>query len=302
MENNDPIILKPVQNLWRDHAYKRAIQLTGDPIFAGLFTAQLYKESTFNPASYNKNSEARGIAQFTPIAIEELGGFDPHNPKVAIDKAIEYNMSNLRRFNNNYALAFAAYNMGPTAVSRRISSGALAAPKETKNYVRALRNINNKFVVQYGAGARLPNADDFDLLRNLNKSYTPTVTFGSVVEDTEPDEAQALSVPSVEEVPIVSSPVSPAPQAELDNSAAIMQKLLPIAPGTPVGGSGLGGGPNDFPLEGASGGFDPTAGVQELLSPLLGGQQLEPSRSDDVKKTESDVRDFVSRLLEAHLG
>lgn len=77
---------------------------------------------------------ARGIAQFMPKTARYVGLRDPFNPKQALPASAKFLRGLLHRFGNNYGLAAAAYNAGPTRVGRWVKRGG-ALPRETRNYV-----------------------------------------------------------------------------------------------------------------------------------------------------------------------
>ena len=83
-------------------------------VSAPLLAAQLYAESGFDPNA--GNGIAFGIAAFTPAAAAQYGLEDPFDPDQAID-AQGHLMSDLLKQFGSPALALAAYNAGPGAVS-----------------------------------------------------------------------------------------------------------------------------------------------------------------------------------------
>lgn len=83
-------------------------------VSAPLLAAQLYAESGFDPNA--GNGIAFGIAAFTPAAAAQYGLKDPFDPDQAIE-AQGHLMSDLLKQFGSPALALAAYNAGPGAVS-----------------------------------------------------------------------------------------------------------------------------------------------------------------------------------------
>ncbi len=84
-------------------------------VSAALLAAQLYAESNFDP-NVTSSAGAQGIAQFIPSTAAAYGLRDPFDPDQAID-AQGHLMSDLLKQFGSPALALAAYNAGPGAVS-----------------------------------------------------------------------------------------------------------------------------------------------------------------------------------------
>lgn len=84
-------------------------------VSAALLAAQLYAESNFDPNA-GSSAGAQGIAQFMPSTAAAYGLSDPYDPDQAID-AQGHLMSDLLKQFGSPALALAAYNAGPGAVS-----------------------------------------------------------------------------------------------------------------------------------------------------------------------------------------
>ncbi len=100
-----------------------------DPL---LLTALIRKESAFDPGA-TSFADARGLTQFIPATARgvaaELGltGFDPddlYHPNVAVRFGAHHVASLLTRFDDNAAMALAAYNGGPGNVARWARGGA----------------------------------------------------------------------------------------------------------------------------------------------------------------------------------
>lgn len=96
--------------------------------------ATLLQESAFDPRAVSA-AGAVGIAQFT-VPTARLAGIDPWNPSSAIDGCAEllaeYVASYEGRDQDPYALAAAAYNAGPGAVSEY---GGVPPYPETREYI-----------------------------------------------------------------------------------------------------------------------------------------------------------------------
>ncbi len=73
-----------------------------------------------------------GLMQLMPATAAELGVSDPYNPSENIRGGVAYLKGLLVKFQQNVELALAAYNAGPTAVTKY---GAVPPYRETRNYV-----------------------------------------------------------------------------------------------------------------------------------------------------------------------
>lgn len=99
-----------------------------------LASAQMLQESGFNPNAVSPKN-ATGIAQIMPDTAR-MWGVDPatlKDPHVSADLGMRIMAKNLKTYNGNVALALAAYNAGPGAVSKY---KGVPPYKETQNYVR----------------------------------------------------------------------------------------------------------------------------------------------------------------------
>jgi hypothetical protein len=97
-----------------------------------ILAAVASQESGFNSSAVSP-AGAQGLMQFMPSTAQGLGvnAFDPSS---AVDGAARY-LSNLQKQFGSTALALAAYNAGPGAVSRY---GGIPPYTETQNYVSAV--------------------------------------------------------------------------------------------------------------------------------------------------------------------
>jgi soluble lytic murein transglycosylase-like protein len=106
-----------------------------------LVRAVMQVESGFNPYARSRKG-ALGLMQLMPATMKAYGVVNPFNPVENIRAGVAYLARLLDRYNNNEALALAAYNAGPSAVDRH---GRNVPPyRETLNYVRRIDSIAPK--------------------------------------------------------------------------------------------------------------------------------------------------------------
>ena len=106
-----------------------------------LVRAVVHVESGFNPYAKSRKG-ALGLMQLMPATIRDYRVINPFNPVENIRAGVAYLRRLLDRYNNNEALALAAYNAGPSAVDRH---GHNVPPyRETLNYVRRVDAIAGK--------------------------------------------------------------------------------------------------------------------------------------------------------------
>jgi len=106
---------------------------------ANLFVRQIYAESGFRTNAYSY-AGAIGIAQFMPGTAASLG-INPYNPAQSLWGASRLMSSYYQQY-GSYAMALAAYNAGPGAVSYAIrgcgGNWTYCLPYETQNYIRII--------------------------------------------------------------------------------------------------------------------------------------------------------------------
>src|SRR3954447_17272663 len=95
-------------------------------------TRLIWRESSFRSHVVSPVG-AQGVAQFMPGTANERGLADPFDPEQAIPHAAHL-LSDLRAQFGNLGLAAAAYNGGPSRVSKWIA-GVGGLPQETRDYV-----------------------------------------------------------------------------------------------------------------------------------------------------------------------
>lgn len=99
-----------------------------------IFRRLVFKESSYNPSA-RSDKGAIGYSQLMPATAEELG-VDPYDPEQNLRGGARYLRQMMDRF-GSLPLALAAYNAGPTAVSRYEGIPPFA---ETRDYVAAIMN------------------------------------------------------------------------------------------------------------------------------------------------------------------
>ncbi|MGB0120974.1 MAG: transglycosylase SLT domain-containing protein [Solirubrobacterales bacterium] len=123
-------------------------------VSAALLAAQLYAESNFDPNA-GSPAGAQGIAQFMPGTAAAYGLGNPFDPVAAID-AQGHLMSDLLKQFGSPALALAAYNAGPGAVS---PCDCIPDYPETQAYVAKILALLG------GVGAIAPMPMEIELVR-----------------------------------------------------------------------------------------------------------------------------------------
>ncbi len=109
-----------------------------------LLRAVIKVESNFNHKAVSPVG-ARGLMQIMPATAEGIGkvkALDRKNPRANILAGAHYLRTMINRFQGNLPLAIAAYNAGPTAVTKY---RGVPPYKETKSYVtKVLRELERE--------------------------------------------------------------------------------------------------------------------------------------------------------------
>jgi soluble lytic murein transglycosylase-like protein len=107
---------------------------------ADLITSVIAVESNFDPKALSPKN-ARGLMQLLPETAERLGVQNIYDPKENIEAGTRYLRELLQRYNNDLALALAAYNAGPERVQQY---GRVPPFAETLSYVRRVKRTYEK--------------------------------------------------------------------------------------------------------------------------------------------------------------
>jgi soluble lytic murein transglycosylase-like protein len=107
---------------------------------ADLITSVIAVESNFDPKALSPKN-ARGLMQLLPETAERLGVQNVYDPKENIEAGTRYLRELLQRYNNDLALALAAYNAGPERVQQY---GRVPPFAETLSYVRRVKRTYEK--------------------------------------------------------------------------------------------------------------------------------------------------------------
>ena len=113
---------------------------------ADLITSVIAVESNFDPKAVSRK-KARGLMQLLPETAARLGVRNIEDPQENIDAGTRYLRDLLQKYNNNLALALAAYNAGPERIQQY---GRVPPFQETISYVRRVKRgyENNKASTQ----------------------------------------------------------------------------------------------------------------------------------------------------------
>ncbi|MCK1793629.1 lytic transglycosylase domain-containing protein [Pseudomonas violetae] len=116
----------------RPYAELVSAAATANQLPAALLHAVIQAESSYNSGATSPKG-AGGLMQLMPDTAREMGVTDVYDPKANIQGGAKYLKRLMTLFDNDIALAVAAYNAGPQAV---ISRGGVIPPfAETQRYV-----------------------------------------------------------------------------------------------------------------------------------------------------------------------
>lgn len=119
-----------------------------------LIKAIITVESCFDTEAVSRVG-AEGLMQLMPKTASMLGVTDSFNAHQNISGGVKYFAEMLDRFDSDATLALAAYNAGPTAVTRY---GGIPPYRETQGYVKKVLKYYRKYMDQHQAAARSPHA------------------------------------------------------------------------------------------------------------------------------------------------
>lgn len=122
-------LLKPPAKLGLPEKITRYARAQG--LSPRLVQALVQVESGYNPRALS-NKGAMGLMQLMPDTARELGVTDAYDPDQNLRGGTRYLWQMIRRYQGNLELALAAYNAGPTAVSRY---GGVPPYAETQRYI-----------------------------------------------------------------------------------------------------------------------------------------------------------------------
>jgi soluble lytic murein transglycosylase-like protein len=109
-----------------------------------LVRAIIHAESAFNPLARSRKG-AMGLMQLMPNTASDMGVFNLSDPKQNIRGGVKYLATLLESFKGNEMLATAAYNAGPSAVTRH---NGIPPYEETQTYVKRVSILQKRYKTQ----------------------------------------------------------------------------------------------------------------------------------------------------------
>jgi len=110
-------------------------------IEVNLIKAIIKAESSFDPDAISE-SGAQGLMQLMPDTANDMKVNDPFDPEENIFGGTRYLSLLLQRFNQDKRLAIAAYNVGPTTVTRH---NAVPPIPQTRRFVEKVMRFYREF-------------------------------------------------------------------------------------------------------------------------------------------------------------
>jgi hypothetical protein len=179
---------------------------------------------------------ACGLMQLMPGTASVLGVIDVFSPHQNIAGGAQYIRRQLDSFGGNVALALAAYNAGPGAVSEY---GGIPPFEETQNYVNMiLSDYFSQAKVARRRGAYVADRSDREN-RKIDVISTLTRLKGSSSSDGEDKDSSAggaLAQPQASQIIPINTTAAPAAQTLLENRSATQKNLLENNPTVKVPG------------------------------------------------------------------
>jgi hypothetical protein len=143
---------------------------------ADLITSVIAVESNFDPKAVSRKN-ARGLMQLLPETAAQLGVKNIDDPAENIDGGTRYLRDLLQKYNNDLALALAAYNAGPDKVQLY---GRVPPYAETISYVRRVKRGYDKSKTETSKKTSAP----------LSPTATPAPVAASAPPRTEQPQSQ----------------------------------------------------------------------------------------------------------------
>ena len=125
------------------NAFAHEIQAAAEvfTVDASLIRAIIHAESAYHADALSPKG-AQGLMQLMPATQQELQVEDVFDPLSNIEGGTLYLSRLLNRFDQDVAMAAAAYNAGPGAVSKY---GGVPPYKETREYVRRVKILYRRY-------------------------------------------------------------------------------------------------------------------------------------------------------------